>query len=729
MKEIQLKIRKMKRNKSDGITLIALVVTIIVLLILAGISISVLSGDNGILQRAAEARNQTAVKSLKEQAQMVITAREINNNTRTTNKPLKEQLEDEIKNAEIEEIPIADGENKYKDVYYVKSGTDYVTVYEDGDVQEGKLEIWDGTISCPEFKQNGSIWDWYIYTPSQLKFLADFVNNGNSITGSVRDLTSYVKSEDAEVTMSADTMIYLMNNIDLGARPGEESTGETKWVTNPEKLKWTPIGTDASNVTDKLGTFEGNNYSIKGVYVNRAEDYNGLFGNSNKIQNLTIKDSFIQGKSETGGIVGDAYESIENCHNRNTTISILEEDYIYNGGGIVSMIYSICSISNCSNNGKIIGKQCNNVGGIIGYAPATITINGCNNSSNKIIGKNNVGGVIGHLQGVITNCNNFGEIEGIQAVGGIIGWNRSTHEVRDCTNKGSVEGTNDVGGIVGNTYNSTKISACNNSGTIRTITGAGYDVGGIAGTMYFSSSMSDCNNSGTISGAGYVGGIAGTMYFSSSISKCNNNGTITGTESYTGGVIGLIPNDGKDPSDAEPATVSECYNTGKIKGKKDTGGIMGTVAQYGSLVEKCYNLGEIEGTDVYTGGIAGRLGRSSKIWNCYNVKQVKGTTSVGGIAGYTYLSKCEIKNCYNVGMVNGNDKIGGILGENSNSSEIINSYYLDGTASLDIGTGTTSDLKKDKTYITTTFVETANAGGTIWQVDSEKNEGWPVLTK
>ena len=45
-------------KSSRGITLIALVVTIIVLLILAGISISMLSGDNGLLQRATDAKDQ-----------------------------------------------------------------------------------------------------------------------------------------------------------------------------------------------------------------------------------------------------------------------------------------------------------------------------------------------------------------------------------------------------------------------------------------------------------------------------------------------------------------------------------------------------------------------------------------------------------------------------------------------------------------------------------------------
>ena len=46
---------KNKRNEM-GITLIALVVTVIVLIILAGISITMLTGQNGILNRAKEAK-------------------------------------------------------------------------------------------------------------------------------------------------------------------------------------------------------------------------------------------------------------------------------------------------------------------------------------------------------------------------------------------------------------------------------------------------------------------------------------------------------------------------------------------------------------------------------------------------------------------------------------------------------------------------------------------------
>ena len=54
------KLKKEKQLKSNkGITLIALVITIIVLLILAGVSIAMLTGQNGILTQAQNAKNRT----------------------------------------------------------------------------------------------------------------------------------------------------------------------------------------------------------------------------------------------------------------------------------------------------------------------------------------------------------------------------------------------------------------------------------------------------------------------------------------------------------------------------------------------------------------------------------------------------------------------------------------------------------------------------------------------
>ena len=60
----------LKDNK--GITLIALVITIIVLLILAGVSIAMLTGNNGILTQATNAAGQTDVAGIKEKVELAV---------------------------------------------------------------------------------------------------------------------------------------------------------------------------------------------------------------------------------------------------------------------------------------------------------------------------------------------------------------------------------------------------------------------------------------------------------------------------------------------------------------------------------------------------------------------------------------------------------------------------------------------------------------------------------
>ena len=61
-----IKNRKTKKNRQNGITLMALVITVIILLILAGISIGMLSGDNSILGQAGNAKKQTDIAGEKE---------------------------------------------------------------------------------------------------------------------------------------------------------------------------------------------------------------------------------------------------------------------------------------------------------------------------------------------------------------------------------------------------------------------------------------------------------------------------------------------------------------------------------------------------------------------------------------------------------------------------------------------------------------------------------------
>ena len=58
--------RKIEKKDNLGITLIALVITIIVILILAGISIATMSGNNGLIDQAGNAKNITGQAELEE---------------------------------------------------------------------------------------------------------------------------------------------------------------------------------------------------------------------------------------------------------------------------------------------------------------------------------------------------------------------------------------------------------------------------------------------------------------------------------------------------------------------------------------------------------------------------------------------------------------------------------------------------------------------------------------
>ena len=70
-KKEQLKLNYQIASKEErGITLIALVVTIVVLLILAGITISLVFGSNGVIQKAQDSKEQTEIGEMREKLEM-----------------------------------------------------------------------------------------------------------------------------------------------------------------------------------------------------------------------------------------------------------------------------------------------------------------------------------------------------------------------------------------------------------------------------------------------------------------------------------------------------------------------------------------------------------------------------------------------------------------------------------------------------------------------------------
>ena len=86
---------KGKMNNS-GITLIALVLTIIVLLILAGVSIAMLSGDNSILQKATDAKTNTDNAQIKEKIQLAYHSALTGGQGSYTKESLEDELEKEF---------------------------------------------------------------------------------------------------------------------------------------------------------------------------------------------------------------------------------------------------------------------------------------------------------------------------------------------------------------------------------------------------------------------------------------------------------------------------------------------------------------------------------------------------------------------------------------------------------------------------------------------------------
>ena len=88
---------KERVKSKNGITLIALVITIIVLLILAGVTIATLTGDNGILTKAQSTKIQSERASIKEQIELAVVASRINDN-------LDESIDTTILEAELDAI-------------------------------------------------------------------------------------------------------------------------------------------------------------------------------------------------------------------------------------------------------------------------------------------------------------------------------------------------------------------------------------------------------------------------------------------------------------------------------------------------------------------------------------------------------------------------------------------------------------------------------------------------
>ena len=145
-----------------GITLIALVVTIVVLLILAGITISLVFSENGIIAKAREAANKTNEAIINEQAQMNdVTAAMENmlNGTGESTTPEEPEIPDGWDDTKVDAVESADNVVVPVPKGYTASKVTGETTVEDGFViYEGEEEVNDTNKDTAQTTRNQFVW-------------------------------------------------------------------------------------------------------------------------------------------------------------------------------------------------------------------------------------------------------------------------------------------------------------------------------------------------------------------------------------------------------------------------------------------------------------------------------------------------------------------------------------------------------------------------------------------
>lgn len=283
------------------------------------------------------------------------------------------------------------------------------------------------------------------------------------------------------------------------------------------------------------------------------------------------------------------------------------------------------------------------------------------------------------------------------------------------TNIGLFSRLNDEGTIDGITLVNSYLAGKSRIGGI-----VGYNNGGM---------IKNCSNySCVISTSGIAGGICGasqyTDYYSNIIVNCVNYGDVCSAGSHVGGIVGESLRD----------DILMCANYGNICADGSyIGGIVGFAEMYPTIL-KNVNYGTVSGGS-YVGGICGQTEGETYltqcISDCYNTGNVKGSDSVGGILGNSL--SCKLTNCYNLASIDGTSNIGAIVGYTDSifgKSEEHYNYYLDGCAvsgcgnAVNISDGveekSVAQLKDRTNYYNWDF-------DAIWSISADKNGGYPYL--
>ena len=407
----------MKRKNDKGITLLALVITIIILLILAGITISTITGDDGIIKNAGQAKEETEIANEKEIVEKA-TVQAMGNNKygNIEEKELQSELDKETGEGKTEATDIGD---EFEVVF--NESDRYYMVDKDGNVGEAQDIIEDKNPGDITTGKDGETLDGSEEKPYEIWCIEDLLEWSNNYN-------TYLNSE-----------IILCRNLNFKSKYSYADSERTDYGDVNEDNATDPLiqemqtGKGFKPIANFSGNFNGQAYKVDNIYI----DYTGMtksVGLFSYVANAEISNLEISGNisgNSAGGIIGVGGKNVT-CVRLKNKCSIHGEGR--GAGGIIGYYEygKELKIINCENLGNILGQNSTNVGGIVGYAYAPNDSSNQEiyiyNSSNQAIVETrngNVGGMIGCLNsdgagysnGKIYNCYNTGKISVTEKLG------------------------------------------------------------------------------------------------------------------------------------------------------------------------------------------------------------------------------------------------------------------------------------------------------------------------
>lgn len=609
----------MKQLKNKGITLIALVITIIVLLILAAVSIATLTGENGILNKAMRASEESKIERYKEEINLIIIDEIAERKIKSKTEALIVSLENKIKEKEwvegtkkcneegIEQQPV---EENNRLIVNTKDGYEII-------IEVNNIGLVAKIIEVNKVGEKGDEEQEEEKTDLEISITNNKITEGTNINIKINSTRKLQKVE----VKAQDIVLYAQDNIrttSYDQNIGIEQLSNLGQLAFYDDVTITLEATTTTQTKTSKSIEKVKNYTIS--TATQLNQLASVVNSGNSLSNETIiqlADIDVNPGKWTEN--ADGTTTFKNNPSEWQVIGSTTYDYDTNAVSNTKSFAGIYDGKKHKIEGVYIANNTRDQVGLFAINDGSVKNIILKNSIIK--GRYNIGGIVsGNNEGAtIENCENYADASGTRSVGGICSWSQGT--IYNSKNYGQISSRTEtgwkleiehIGGIVG--WGDNNITKCENYGKIiPTTSGTKVDYCGVGGIVGSSENINikECKNSGEVSSnvicSGGIIGVKMGIVQNCTIAKCYNNGTVNGR--CSGGINGAGKN----------LKIQDCYNTGTIQGNQNIGGITGWLDANGSLTN-CYNIGKVSGTpEKWVGGVLGRYNDLPTLSNCYNL--------------------------------------------------------------------------------------------------------------